>query len=196
MDKNCTGKIFFVRYADDFVCLFKKKKDAENFYRWLPGRMGKFKLELAPDKTQLLTFWGEPYKERFTFLGFEFYRGRTRRGGIIAYARTSPKKLNVALGLFKDWLRENISLGTAAIFEKVRLKLVGHCNYFGLAGNCEMLKRYFYYVKEILWKYLNRRSQRRSCNWEKFYRLLRIYGIPRPRITWDLKEQPTLWAFL
>ena len=40
VEKHCSGKIFFVRYADDFVCLFKNEKDAENFYKVLPERDG------------------------------------------------------------------------------------------------------------------------------------------------------------
>jgi len=83
--KLCTGTVSFVRYADDFVCLFRLKADAENFYSWLPGRMAKFGLELAPDKTQIVTFKGKPYTERFTFLGFEFYRGLTRKRAVLAY---------------------------------------------------------------------------------------------------------------
>lgn len=194
--KHCTGEIFFVRYADDFVCLFKHKNDAENFYRWLPERMAKFNLELAPDKTQIVTFKGKPFTERFTFLGFEFYRGLTRKRNVLAYARTAPEKLNVSLAKFKEWLSKNRSLGTSEIFLKVRAKLRGYYNYFGLTGNFESLQSYFYYFKGILKKYLNKRSQRLSCNWEKFKKLLRIYGVPRPRITWNLKQYPKVWDFV
>jgi RNA-directed DNA polymerase len=196
VDKHSAGKVFFVRYADDFVCLFKQKRDAENFYSWLPERMAKFNLELASDKTQIVSFQGKPFTERFTFLGFEFYRGLTRKRKVLAYVRTAPKKQKASLATFKEWLRENRSLGTNAIFKKVRLKLVGHYNYFGVTGNYEMLKSYFYFVKGILKKYLNRRSQRQSCNWGKFQKLLRIYRVPRPRITWSLKEHPLVWSFL
>ena len=182
--KHCSGKVFFVRYADDFVCLFQNKADADKFYKVLPKRMGKFGLELAPDKTQILSFKGKPGKERFTFLGFEFYRGWTKGKKISAYARTSPKKMTVSLKLFKEWIQQNRSLGTRAIFTMVRAKLRGHYNYFGISGNAVMLFRYYYLLKGILRKYLNRRSQRRSCNWEKFQKWLSIFNIPSPRITW------------
>ena len=155
--------------------------------------MAKFNLELAPDKTQIVTFKGKPFSERFTFLGFEFYRGLTRKRKILAYARTAPEKLNVSLAKFKEWLSKNRSLGTSKIFVKVREKLRGYYNYYGISGNYESLQSYFYYFKLILKKYLNKRSQRLSCNWEKFNRWLRIYGVPRPRITWSLKQYPKLW---
>jgi RNA-directed DNA polymerase len=194
VSKECAGKVFFVRYADDFVCMFKQKEDAEKFYSWLPDRMGKFNLELAPDKTQIVPFTGKPYTERFSFLGFEFYRGLTRRRTVWAYARTSPKRMRTSLSQFSEWLRENISLGTSELFRLIRLKLIGYYNYFGVTGNFKMLTSYFYYIGEIVRKHLGRRSQRGKCTRCKFQRLLRIYGIPRPRIKWSLKDYPLLWA--
>ncbi len=194
INKECAGKVFFVRYADDFVCLFRQKEDAEKFYSWLPDRMGKFNLELALDKTQIVPFTGKPYTERFSFLGFEFYRGLTRRRTVWAYARTSPKRMRTSLSQFSEWLRENISLGTSELFRLIRLKLIGYYNYFGVTGNFKMLTSYFYYIGEILRRHLGRRSQRGKCTRGKFQRLLRIYGIPRPRIKWSLKDYPLLWA--
>jgi group II intron reverse transcriptase/maturase len=194
VSKHCVGRIFFVRYADDFVCLFKEKKDAENFYSWLPERMAKFNLELAPDKTQIVPFTGKPFTERFIFLGFEFYRGLTRTRKIWVYARTAPKRMRASLARFTEWLRENISLGTSEIFSRIRQKLTGYYNYFGVTGNFEMLSSYFYYFAEILRRHLIRRSQRSNCTRGKFQRLLRIYGVPRPRIKWSLKEYPLLWT--
>lgn len=192
VSEACVGKVFFVRYADDFVCLFKRKEDAEEFYEGLAERMAKFGLELAPDKTQIVPFHGKPYTERFTFLGFEFYRGLTKKRVALAYARTSPDKMQVSLALFTEWLRENISIGTTALFAKVKAKLIGHYNYFGIAGNSEMLASYYYFLTGIFKKYLNRRSQRQSCNWEKFRTWLTIYGVVRPRITWSLRKDPQL----
>ncbi len=183
--KYCKGRVFFVRYADDFVCLFQNKEDAEKFYKVLPKRMAKFGLDLAPDKTRIIPFNGRLGTQRFTFLGFEFYRDRTLKGKISAFARTSPKKMTASLKAFKEWIKKNNSLGTSLIFSRVRAKLLGHYNYFGISGNSEMLANYFYHLKGLLRKYLNRRSQRRSCNWEKFQSWLAIYNIPRPRIIWS-----------
>ena len=43
-------------YADDFVCAFRYRDDAERFFRALPKRLGKFELEVAPEKTRLMRF--------------------------------------------------------------------------------------------------------------------------------------------
>jgi RNA-directed DNA polymerase len=63
------------RYADDWVCAFRYRDDAERFYRVLPKRISKFKLELAQEKTRILRFsrFHPSMKRRFTYLGFEFF---------------------------------------------------------------------------------------------------------------------------
>jgi RNA-directed DNA polymerase len=80
---HCRGKALLIRYADDFVCAFQYREDAEAFYRVLPKRLAKFGLEVAPEKTRLLRFsrFHPGMRRRFAFLGFEFYweRGPPRR---------------------------------------------------------------------------------------------------------------------
>jgi retron-type reverse transcriptase len=72
---HCRGEALISRYADDFVCAFRFRDDAERFYKVLPGRLGKFKLEVAPEKTRILRFsrFDPSLKRRFTYLGFEFF---------------------------------------------------------------------------------------------------------------------------
>ena len=43
----CEGESYICRLADDFICAFRYKADAEKFYKVLGKRLGKFKLELA-----------------------------------------------------------------------------------------------------------------------------------------------------
>lgn len=54
--KQCKGQAYIVRYADDFVCCFQVKEDAENFYHSLVKRLRKFHLEVAEDKTKIIPF--------------------------------------------------------------------------------------------------------------------------------------------
>jgi hypothetical protein len=44
------------RYADDFVVGFQYKEEAEQFLRDLKERLSGFGLEIAEDKTQIITF--------------------------------------------------------------------------------------------------------------------------------------------
>ncbi len=43
-------------YADDFVCCFQNKEDAEEFYERLRHRVGHFGLELEESKSRLIEF--------------------------------------------------------------------------------------------------------------------------------------------
>lgn len=69
-----SGDSYLCRYADDFVCLFRYREDAERFYRKLPERLGKFGLCISEEKTRIVRFskYRMEYQSRFDFLGFEF----------------------------------------------------------------------------------------------------------------------------
>lgn len=182
--RYCKGDAQIIRYADDFVCLFQHKQDTEKFYRVLPKRLAKFSLEIATDKTRVIKFnrFRNKGGNRFDFLGFEFYWGISRKGRAQLYARTSRKKMQSCLTEFAEWCRKNRHLGNRKIFSVVNAKLRGHYNYFGVRCNYKSLYRYYRQVTIILRKWMNRRSQRRSCNWEKYQRLLKIYHLEKPRI--------------
>ncbi len=120
--------------------------------------------------------------ERFSFLGFEFYWGASRKRRAQLYARTSGKKLRSCLAEFSDWVKRYRHMGNRRIFAAVNAKLRGHYNYFGIRCNFERLKSYFLQVRRLLQKWLNRRSQRRNCNWSKFSNLEMIYRLERPHI--------------
>jgi RNA-directed DNA polymerase len=66
--------------------------------------------------------------------------------------------------------------------EQWRAKLQGHYNYYGVSGNYSMLRSFYYLSCKIVFKWLNRRSQRKSYNWRGFTDLMRSFAIPRPRI--------------
>lgn len=182
---NCKGSVYLCRYTDDFVVLFQYKQDAERFYRELPKRLGKFDLELAQDKTRILGFSKFRMKEnsRFDFLGFEFRWGYNRQRKPQIKKRTSRQKLHNSIVELTTWCREHRNNPTWMIFRKMNTKLRGYYNYYGLIGNYESLKEFFYHVKRILFKWLNRRSERRSYNWNGFNELMNHFGLLRPRIT-------------
>lgn len=190
---RCTGDAMMMRYADDFVCCFQYKEDALKFYAVLAKRLGKFNLELSAEKTRLIRFTRFETKnsERFTFLGFEYRWGLSRQNKPLVKMRTSKKKCQAAIKSFLTWLKaERSKIGTSALFTKVKEKLQGHFNYYGVCGNAEMLNRYHQSVLRMLHKWLNRRSQRKSCNWQIFMEMVKFYGIPSPKIIgyWNIVE--------
>jgi group II intron reverse transcriptase/maturase len=180
------GEAIICRFADDFVCAFRFKDDAEKFFRILPKRLIKFGLEVSPEKTQILRFsrFHPTMRRRFTFLGFEFYWNNDRKGIPRVQRRTSRKKLQGILRNITEWIRKNRDLPERKFFQVINAKLRGHYNYYGVRGNSNSLWYYYYRVIDICFKWLNRRSQRRSYTWERFKcNLKEYYHIWKPRIT-------------
>lgn len=182
---QCEGDVMLMRYADDFVCCFQLRRDCQRFYKMLGLRLGKFKLELSAAKTRVLKFtrFETEDNESFDFLGFEYRWATSQAGKPLMTMRTAKKKFKMALTAILSWIKEERSKkGTSAILHTLRQKLQGHWNYYGVSGNAEMLNRYYWKVRSIMFKWLNRRSQRRSCNWQVFSNMLDYFKIPKPRI--------------
>src|SRR5690554_3085481 len=100
--KKTTGDASIYRYADDFVCAFRYRKDAEMFYQVLLKRLKKFKLELSMGKTNIILFSRHKKNQSgsFEFLGFEFRRSKSYKGKDIIKRRTSRKKLRKSIKNF------------------------------------------------------------------------------------------------
>jgi RNA-directed DNA polymerase len=68
------------------------------------------------------------------------------------------------------------------MFEKTRQKLIGHYQYYGITDNSHMLGQFCLEVKKALFKWLNRRSQRKSFDLDKFKLYLKFNPLPRSKI--------------
>jgi len=73
--------------------------------------------------------------------------------------------------------------GMAGRFYQARSKYRGYWNYYGVIGDYDSLQTFYYRTIRILFKWLNRRSQRLSYNWTGFKDLLKQFLIPAPKIT-------------
>jgi group II intron reverse transcriptase/maturase len=182
--KGNRGQSRLFRFADDFVCCFDYRHEAEAFSQAVKERLAKFGLELALDKTQTLRFGrqGGGHNGRFDFLGFEYRWEEGRTGFAIVQRRTSRKKLRGAVERFTEWIREHRHQKLRQTMRTVAQKHQGHWNYYGIIGNSESLSDYRTLTLRALYYWLNRRSQRRSHTWQSFNRLLKRFGVPLPRI--------------
>ena len=197
--KSCKGKAKLIRYADDFVVCFQNREDAMRFQAALAERLAKFGLEVEPTKTKVLEFGRDAERhargrgERpgtFDFLGLTHYCSRTKDGRRFRMKRvTSRKKFRAKLANLKEWLKRMRVMPTLWILEKVGLKLRGHYAYYGVTDNHEGIARFYREVTKMLYKWLNRRSQRRSYRWAEFEELLKLYPLPRPRVRVHLFHQ-------
>ena len=103
VQRRCQGQCYLIRYADDFVCCFQNKYEAEVFRQRLEERFAKYGLSLAEEKTKILEFGrfaaenrrrrGEGKPETFDFLGFTFYCGMDGKKQFFrCKVKTSKKK--------------------------------------------------------------------------------------------------------
>jgi len=190
--RQCEGQAEMVRYADDFVCCFQTKHDAERFYTALVTRLAKFGLEIAENKSKILMFGrfaeatrqrlGQGKPDTFDFLGFTHHCGQSRDGRFRVKRRTSRKKFNAKVKAFGDWIRQNRHTDIDDIMKTVAQKLFGHYRYYGVTDNSWSLDAFRYQVTKLLFKWLNRRSQRRSFSYDQFNAFLARHPVPSPKI--------------
>jgi RNA-directed DNA polymerase len=187
---HCRGYCELIRYADDTLAVFEDERDAQRFMRVLPLRLAKFGLRLNAHKTRLLAC-GRRHARRavragqrpptFDFLGFTHYWGLSRRGKVRLKRKTSKKRLRRALVAINQWLRqERNERKLPDLWQAIGRKMRGHFNYFGVTDNSRALYRFEHAVRQRLFKWLNRRSQRRSFSWESFRRYEARHPLPRP----------------
>lgn len=188
--KENKGFASIINYADDFICCFQNKNEAEKFYKeLLPNRLKSGGLELAEDKTRMIAFGrfaitncknGKP--KTFDFLGFTHYCSISKNGKFRVKRKTSSKKFRKKLSEFNVWCKENRNLKLDEIMITFKKKLIGHYNYFGITDNYHMIQKYQWLMYKTLFKWLNRRSQRKSYTWEEFLQMTKEYNIPKAHI--------------
>ena len=178
------GRAMLIRYADDFVVAFQYANEAREFYRELPKRLREFKLDVAPEKTHLKRFsrFHPGQHHSFEFLGFEYYWDTDKKGEARLRRHTAPKKHKAKLSEFYQWIKANRSKRLNVWMPQLRRKLTGFINYFGLPDNSRSVARVYDYVLHSLYKWLNRRSQRHSFNWQGFKDMLKYFQIQQPRV--------------
>lgn len=192
--KETAGQAMLMRYADDFVVAFEREHEARRFMETLKERLDKFGLRLSEEKTHVVKFAREdPEKENggFVFLGFLYHWEDTRRGKRKVQRMTSPKKRQASERNVREWVKENRSVKIRELLKRLNRKLVGYWNYYGVSGNMESLNKFWREVVRALYKWLNRRSQRKSYTWSQLYELLKRHHVVGPHIVTD--RQGRIW---
>ena len=177
-----------VRYADDIVICCQYNRDAERNKKALAQRLAKYGLKMNEDKTKLVTFSRRKQRqgtkqETFDFLGFTFYIGKSRKGYCLVKLKTIGKRFSLKLKKTNDWagsIRNKTSM--KHIMKTASAKLRGHIQYYGVSHNSKAVDKFVYEVKRILFKWLNRRSQRKSFTWEQFQKYLDLIKFPQAKI--------------
>jgi len=194
------GYCEIVRYADDFVCVVRYADDARRIERGLHNRFNKYGLELHPTKSRNISFGNferENAKKQnrkantFNFLGFTHYCDVSRKGNFKVGRKTSRKKYSAKCKEMNSWLKAVRNLYKTKEWWKIlQAKLRGHIQYYGVSENYNGVVRFYKFTIRMVHKWLNRRSQKRKMNWEKFTKYLNHYPLPKPRIVHNFYMSP------
>jgi RNA-directed DNA polymerase len=187
--KNYAQEGEMIRYADDAVFVFYDEATAQDFLQTLNERMKEAGLNLNSDKSQIVRFSGGTAQGTVGFLGFEYYWGRGRRREPLLKIKTSSKKQSRAITAFSDWIKSvRNRLPTKQLWKIAASKLQGHYNYFGVRFNSAKLSQFYWCATGALYKWLNRRSQKRSYDSEQFRKRIFYNPLPKPPLSKYLRD--------
>ncbi|MGH9398643.1 MAG: reverse transcriptase domain-containing protein, partial [Terriglobia bacterium] len=196
--KHARGDVIVVRYADDNVLGFQYRNEADGFLQEYGKRLGKFGLELHPDKTRRIEFGrfaernrkqrGEGKPETFDFLGFTHMCGKTRRGAFKVRRQTISKRMRAKLQEIKRQLRRRMHGPVPQTGEWLRSVVQGYFNYHAVPGHLLRLGVFRKRVTRLWRRTLLRRGQRCRLNWARRSRLADRW-LPQPRVLHPYPEQ-------
>lgn len=184
----CKGTVELYRYADDAVICCQYEADAQRIRESLGKRLEKFKLQLNEEKTKLVPFDKKEAARgvkqgTFDYLGFTFYWGNSQTGNIVPKLRTRAKTMSTKLKKVNEWAKQvRNELPLKEIWKILKAKLRGHVQYYGVSHNFKRVQKFKEVSRRLMFKWLNRRSQRKSYTWEKFALFIAANPLPETKI--------------
>jgi RNA-directed DNA polymerase len=186
------GYAQMIRYADDFVVCFQSAKEAEEVSKALKERLGKYGLKIAEDKSKTIEF-GRYAQQRakqqgaklgtFDFLGFTHYCDKTRNGKFKLGRKTSKKKFIQKAKAMNEWMKKVRNLIPLKEWWKVlKMKLTGHYRYYGISGNMRAMREFYTEASKLAYKWINRRSQKKSYTYARYCLFKEYNPLPEPKI--------------
>ncbi|MBC8431977.1 MAG: hypothetical protein H8D96_08650 [Desulfobacterales bacterium] len=86
-----------------------------------------------------------------------------------------------------EWARKSRNvLRKGEMLRKARIRVGGHLSYYAITDNSAKCSSYHHYATRILFKWINRKSQRSAYAWEGYRQALKWVGWPQPNIRKDL----------
>src|SRR5713101_5403362 len=189
--KYAQGEVVVIRYADDTIAGFQYQRDADHFLEDLRERLGKFGLELHPDKTRRIEFGryaeqnrerrGEGKPETFDFLGFTHISGKNGKGYFAVKRRTIRKRMRGKLQQIKQQLRRRMHDPVPHTGEWLKSVVQGYFNYHAVPGNTDRLRVFRARVTRLWRRVLLCRSQKHRLTAARMYALEERW-LPVPRV--------------
>jgi len=190
--KQLKGFAQLLRYCDDFIVCFQSRGEAKAFGEMLEQRLGKFGLKIAEGKSRIIEFgryvWQKAQREgkkvaTFNFLGFMHYCDKTRKGKFKLGRKTASLKFRQKIKAMNIWMKKVRNLVELKEWWQVlRLKLLGHYRYYGISGNFREIRKFSILTSKLAYKWINRRSQKKSYTYEQYCRFKKYNPLPEPKI--------------
>jgi group II intron reverse transcriptase/maturase len=189
--RTALGRVVIVRYADDIVVGFAREIDARRFLVDVKQRFSAFALQLNDEKTRLLQFGrharvrcrreGRTKPETFTFLGFVFISGQSRRGVFQLQRHSRADRMRNTLRDIKDRLRRMLHAPIPEQGAWLKVVVQGYLNYHAVPTNIRALSAFVHHVTVLWMRTLKRRSQKSRLTWDRMNNIARVW-LPTPRI--------------
>ena len=189
--REATGDMIFVRYADDFIVGMQHESDARRFLDEMRERLREFALSLNPEKTRLIEFGrfaaerrqrrrlGKP--ETFNFLGFIFICGKTRAGKFQIKRKTRANRMRTKLKTIKEEMWRRMHQPIPVQGKWLRYVVNGYFNYHAVPTNAHALHVFRHHITDLWRRTLRRRSQKDRMTWERMTKLVDDW-LPKPLI--------------
>ncbi len=189
--REATGDMIILRYADDTVVGFEHEADARRFLDMMRTRLEEFALSLHPEKTRLIEFGrhaaadreqrglGKP--ETFNFLGFTFICGKSRKGRFLIIRKTRRDRMMAKLLELKEEMRRRMHWPIPEQGEWLKQVVGGFFNYHAVPTNSRALAAFRHHVRVLWGRTLRRRSQKDRTTWDRIAQLAEEW-LPKPRI--------------
>ena len=102
---------------------------------------------------------------------------------VIPKVKTSGKRIRAKLKRVNEWARSvRNRYRLRQIWEMFCTKLRGHVGYYSVTFNRDRVKTFLEHAVKILFKWLNRRSQKKSFTWDKFKLFLNRHPLPKVKV--------------
>ncbi|MGL6175284.1 MAG: group II intron maturase-specific domain-containing protein [Cellulosilyticaceae bacterium] len=125
----------------------------------------------------------------FDFLGFTHYCSEAQNGRFRVKRKTSCKKFRASVKKLREWVRQHMHTPIKELIKLLNRKLEGYYRYYGISDNSYSIWKFNDCVQRILYRILNRRSQKKSMNWQELYQMKKTYNMVKPKVHVNLFER-------
>ena len=162
-------RVPFERYADDIIVHCKSEKQANYVKDCIKRHLGKWKLDLHPEKTKIVYCKSEGRdeshpNEKFDFLGFTFRARLTKSKEGVYFAGFNPavsnkakRSMNQEMRQWKLHKRTDLNIGDIA--DRINPVIQGWINYYGKFHK-SALWQFFQHLNNTLMRWVTRKYKR------------------------------------